>query len=118
MPPPPLLDISTSRADASTTITVAGELDMSTLPVFLSAFASALETESHVVRIDTELLTFADSAAIQALVRAQAAAALQATRLELVNIGGSLERTLSLAGMDHAFETPEPVTTQPSDDPA
>jgi anti-sigma B factor antagonist len=99
-----LLEVSTRTEDAGTTITVAGELDLTTLPMFLSAVDEALSDGVELVIIDTEQLTFADSSAIHALIHAQAVASDHDIELLLAHVTGSLRRTLTVAGVARAFE--------------
>jgi anti-sigma B factor antagonist len=102
MPAP--LDITTRTIGGGATLAVVGELDLSTLPTFVAAVDEVLAADVDVLTIDTDELSFADSSAIQALLHAQATATERRIRLQLVNVRGSLERTLDLAGLDDVFE--------------
>jgi len=107
----PLLKINATTHDTTTTLTVVGELDLSTMPLFIEAINRALDAGAgadgdrgvDVVTIDAALLTYADSSAVQALLQAQSAANENETKLLLTNVHGSLARTLALCGMDQTF---------------
>jgi anti-sigma B factor antagonist len=89
---------------ASSCLTVAGELDFGTAPSFIDALDTALADGVDHLTVDLEHLTFADSSAVHALLRLRATAHGRGTRLQLVNVAGSVDRTLTLTGTHELFD--------------
>jgi anti-anti-sigma factor len=91
---------------AAVVLALTGELDLSTVPIFLDALDEVLTTTANVgsLTVDARGLTFADSSAIYALLRARNAVDEHGASFQLTNVAGSFERTLALTGMDAAFE--------------
>jgi anti-anti-sigma factor len=93
------------ESGAGIVLALTGELDLHTVATFVVALDAAIAADGvSTVTIDARRLTFADSSAIHALLRARGVAAERGVRLRLANVAGSLERTLVLTGMDTAFD--------------
>lgn len=100
----PLLTVTMSTDGRGSRLTVAGELDISTTPLFVAAVEKAFEHDVDVLTVDVDEVTFADSSAIHALVRIRAAAEARGTRLRLTNVAGSFARTLTVTGTGELFD--------------
>jgi anti-anti-sigma factor len=101
-----LLEVSTQTMDGTAVLAVAGELDLSTVPILLGAVDKALGGGAACVTIDAAEITFADSGALQGLLRAQQTAADRGAQFRLVNAVGQLEQVLSISGVDQLLDGP------------
>jgi anti-sigma B factor antagonist len=100
----PLLDVSVRKSGTRATIAVAGEFDMSSSPLFRAAVGQALENAVEVVIIDAGGLTFADSSAVLALLKAREAAEAHSVEFQVTPISEELERILELTGLGQMFD--------------
>jgi anti-anti-sigma factor len=101
-----LLEISTQTMDGTAVLAVVGELDMSTVPILLGAVDKALGAGAACVTIDAAEITFADSSALQGLLRAQQTATEVGAEFRLVHVMGQLEQVMSISGIDQMLDQP------------
>ncbi|MGA5305915.1 STAS domain-containing protein [Nucisporomicrobium flavum] len=94
------MKITTHHADGVTTISLAGDLDMSTAPSLQEQVAAAaIETRPQGLIIDATQLEFCDAAGIQALVLARRDAIHHGIAFRLTNAHGITRRILQLTGV-------------------
>ena len=94
------MKITTRHADGVTTISLAGELDMSTAPGLQEQVtAAATTTPTHTLVIDATQLEFCDSAGIRALVLTRDDATRHGMAFRLTNTRGITRRTLQITGV-------------------
>lgn len=80
-------------------LAVAGELDLSSREVFISAALGALQQTTSVLEIDVSGVTFCDSSGVSGLLAVHRIAANDRKRMVVTNPQGRLERTLTIAGL-------------------
>lgn len=98
------LSIATSAdGDTTTTLRLAGELDVHTAPTLGEALATVLDGGARSVVIDTSDLKFCDSSGIQVLVQARERATADGGTLRLEGVHGSVEKVLSVTGLLELF---------------
>ncbi|MEU8511035.1 STAS domain-containing protein [Kitasatospora sp. NPDC048722] len=86
-----------------TVLALHGELDLDTVADLYTTLDAALAAPGSVIVIDCAGLEFCDSTGLNALLRAQAEAAADDSRIELARPGPLLLRMLDLAGATDAF---------------
>lgn len=86
-----------------TLVSLFGELDLDTVPDLNDVLGSALGTPATVVVVDCAGLDFCDSTGLNALLRAQARAEAQGSRIELARPRPLVLRMLELTGVTEAF---------------
>jgi anti-anti-sigma factor len=89
-----------------TVATVAGELDLATVPQLEQALEGPLRDAGRLV-VDLSECSFIDSSGLRALVGARAASEAAGGSFALVTSGAELIRILAVAGLDSVFEIHE-----------
>jgi len=89
--------------DGGPRVAVRGELDMATSPELTSALESLEKTEVQRVVVDLSKVTFIDSSAISALVRAKAALEARGAMLVIAPASRQVEMALRLCELDREF---------------
>jgi anti-anti-sigma factor len=87
----------------TTTIRVAGDVDLSSVPKFEDALAAALQSGGQDVAIDLGQVTYFGSEGVRALVDAIGVAGAAGTRLEVVDASMIARRVLHVVGLDHVL---------------
>ena len=102
---PDLLTVSREVTDAGRTVHlhVVGEIDMSTVPTFNQAVASALDETPERVMIDLSEVEFMDSSGLNALVRARNAMDDRGGDLVISGMSDQVGRLFDLSGLTPAF---------------
>ena len=88
-------------------VSVAGEVDLHTAPLLRRALSTALEENGHGIVVDLAECEFVDSAALGALVEANARLGQRDRRLSLVAPDGGVRRAIELMGLDRVFAVHE-----------
>jgi anti-sigma B factor antagonist len=100
----PDLAVSVRRAPTETVVSLAGEIDMSTVSRLAAAVDDVLATEPPPrVVLDMAGVTFCDSQGLGTLVVLSRKATLAQTYLVLVNVGAFLIRVLDITGLRNAL---------------
>ncbi|MFG2794373.1 STAS domain-containing protein [Streptomyces sp. NPDC048419] len=87
-------------------LSLAGELDLATVPLLKEAVAACLARRPHCVRLDLADLTFCDGTGLQALRRVSDAVHTADATFCLVNIHPNVERTLDRLGAASPWSPP------------
>jgi anti-sigma B factor antagonist len=105
---PPLLTVTTGRADGAVRIELNGEIDMTTAPRFGAALQAAARREPPRVEIDCTALTFMDSSGIAVI-----ASALRAHggfgSVRVCNPSAPVRRTLEICGLGDLVDPAQPT---------
>lgn len=89
--------------DAEAILEVGGELDLSTVHVFLDAIDDVMDAGPATVVLDLAKLTFIDSSGVGAYVTAFRRAKAQGTRLRIGDRSPLIDRVLQIAGVEEAL---------------
>jgi anti-anti-sigma factor len=92
-------------SDGARTLTVTGEVDLSSVETFLSEADACLREADTVLALDLGGVTFIDSSGLGTLVRIRNLAHDRDKRLVLANVPASVERLLALTGLGGVFDT-------------
>jgi len=104
MPELGVLRVETKPADASAVVVqLTGELDLSTVAVFVDAIEDVLGDRPPAVELDLSDLTFIDSSGVGAYVSAFRRAKAQGTNLSLGPRSPLVQRVLELSGVEEAL---------------
>jgi anti-sigma B factor antagonist len=87
----------------TTTIRVAGDVDLSSMPKFEDALTSALRSGGKRVEVDLGEVTYFGSEGVRTLVDALGVAAESGCRLEVVEASVIARRVLHVVGLDHVL---------------
>jgi anti-anti-sigma factor len=98
--------------DGYAVVSVAGELDMGTVPALRSALEQVTESELGLVVIDATELDFIDSSGLGAFIGAHKKLTLQGALLIIANLPSRLYRPLRITGLAKV------IPTQVTDDPS
>jgi anti-sigma B factor antagonist len=101
--PDPDLRIAVRPAEGGTRIELAGELDVSTAPLFHRAVDETM-TAAGDVWLDCSDLTFADSSGLDALTRAAKALRAQERRLVLTDVRPAVRRAMDVLQITDLFQ--------------
>jgi anti-anti-sigma factor len=112
---PPDFTITTTDTGPDITVAVGGELDMLTAPLLAAALDAALGPARDVA-VDLAGVTFIDSIALQALMRAERAVTAAGRSLRLGDRSAVVDRALQLTGLAHHFDraVPAPIPASAS----
>jgi anti-sigma B factor antagonist len=97
------LSIDVAADGTTTTLRLAGELDVHTAPELGTALSAALDGGAKFIEIDTAALKFCDSSGIQVLVQARERASADGGTVLLTGVHGSVEKVLSVTGLLELF---------------
>jgi len=86
-------------ADATTVISVSGELDLASSPALEEELERVAQSDAQLVVVDLRNLEFMDSTGLSVLVRAHQRAEENGRRLGLVNGSQQVQRLLTLTGV-------------------
>jgi anti-sigma B factor antagonist len=104
MPELGVLRVETRSSDGrAVVIQLAGELDLSTVAVFVDAIEEVLGERPRTVELDLSDLTFIDSSGVGAYVTAFRRAKAQGTSLSLGPRSPLVQRVLELSGVEEAL---------------
>jgi anti-sigma B factor antagonist len=91
--------VEVRNADATTVISVSGELDLASSPALEEELERVAQSDAQVVVVDLRNLEFMDSTGLSVLVRAHQRAEEDGRRLGLVNGSQQVQRLLTLTGV-------------------
>ena len=91
--------VEVRNADATTVISVSGELDLASSPALEEELERVAQSDAQLVVIDLRGLEFMDSTGLSVLVRAHQRAEENGRRLGLVNGSQQVQRLLTLTGV-------------------
>ena len=91
--------VEVRNADATTVISVSGELDLASSPALEEELERVAQSDAQVVVVDLRNLEFMDSTGLSVLVRAHQRAEEHGRRLGLVNGSQQVQRLLTLTGV-------------------
>ncbi|MBP2579637.1 anti-anti-sigma factor [Streptomyces sp. PvR006] len=97
------LILTTHEASDGTTITVAGELDLTSCPTLQDATSQAPLADGAPLRLDMSQVTFMDSSGLNLLLILRRRLADSGSRLLLTGVQGVPMRVLTLTGVDTLF---------------
>jgi anti-sigma B factor antagonist len=98
------LDIAMGRRGTTAVLTLAGELDMHTVPRLRMRLAAALAQGDASVLVDLTGITFMDSTGLAALVSGMRRARRSGGSLVLITPGGPVLRMLRITNLDSMFD--------------
>lgn len=101
--PPVALRVTVAGDQDRVVVTVAGELDLSTVPVFVAGIDDVLEQSPDGVELDLSALSFIDSSGVGAYVAAFRRARASGTRLTVGSRSPFVERVLQISGVEDAL---------------
>ena len=91
--------VEVRNADATTVISVSGELDLASSPALEEELERVAQSDAQLVVVDLRGLEFMDSTGLSVLVRAHQRAEENGRRLGLVNGSQQVQRLLTLTGV-------------------
>ena len=91
--------VEVRNADATTVISVSGELDLASSPALEEELERVAQSDAQLVVVDLRGLEFMDSTGLSVLVRAHQRAEEHGRRLGLVNGSQQVQRLLTLTGV-------------------
>lgn len=97
--PGEVLFVSSRRDGNRTIVKLEGELDLHGTDRLTAEVLQALADASSVVEIDAELLTFADSAGLRAVLLARAEAQRIGAEFRVVSVSPPVGRVIEIAGL-------------------
>jgi anti-anti-sigma factor len=93
-------------ADGRVLITLAGDVDVTTAPLFKAALDEVLSSGTDDVEIDFTDVTFMDSSGLGAVIHAHRAATGQGRTLSLGARSPVVDHLLDVSGVERAFSKP------------
>jgi anti-anti-sigma factor len=94
---------STSSPAEGVVVELSGELDLSTVPMFVAAIDEILGGEPVLVELDLSKLSFIDSSGVGAYVTAYRRAMAKGSRLSVGGRSALVDRVLQLSGVEEAL---------------
>ena len=91
--------VEVRNADATTVISVSGELDLASSPALEEELERVARSDAQLVVVDLRSLEFMDSTGLSVLVRAHQRAEENGRRLGLINGSQQVQRLLTLTGV-------------------
>jgi anti-sigma B factor antagonist len=91
--------VEVRNADATTVISVSGELDLASSPALEEELERVAQSDAQLVVVDLRNLEFMDSTGLSVLVKAHQRAEENGRRLGLVNGSQQVQRLLTLTGV-------------------
>lgn len=91
--------VEVRHADATTVISVSGELDLASSPALEEELERVAQSDAQLVVVDLRGLEFMDSTGLSVLVRAHQRAEENGRRLGLINGSQQVQRLLTLTGV-------------------
>ena len=91
--------VEVRNADATTVISVSGELDLASSPALEEELERVAQSDAQLVVVDLRGLEFMDSTGLSVLVRAHQRAEENGRRLGLINGSQQVQRLLTLTGV-------------------
>ena len=91
--------VEVRNADATTVISVSGELDLASSPALEEELERVAQSGAQLVVVDLRNLEFMDSTGLSVLVRAHQRAEEDGRRLGLINGSQQVQRLLTLTGV-------------------
>lgn len=105
MSPPTIFRSEITAAGSEATLSLHGELDLSTEPQFSAAAALVLAGEVQAIVVDLRGLQFIDSTGIRALVGLKAVCEKREIRLSIIRGADAVSRLFAMCGLTGFFET-------------
>jgi anti-sigma B factor antagonist len=99
-----LLGLDSDEADGRTTLTLRGELDISSAPSLEEALGRIESTGPPVLVIDLRALEFMDSTGLRTIVAADQRARAQGRRVTIVRGPEAVDRVFSVTRLDERLE--------------
>ena len=97
------LQIRSAASDGGITLVLSGELDLSTVSMFVEALDALLDGDPVTIEIDMSELSFIDSSGVGAYVTAYRRAQAKGSRLKVGERSGLVQRVLELSGVEEAL---------------
>ena len=94
---------STTAPDGTVVLRFAGELDLSTVAIFVEALDSLLDGDPVTIEVDLSELNFIDSSGVGAYVTAYRRAKAKGSQLSVGERSDLVERVLQLSGVEEAL---------------
>src|SRR5688500_18153015 len=94
----PPLEVEVSPADYGAIVTIAGDLDLATVPRLRAAFASDLVAGAAAIVVDLSGVTFMDSTGLSELLRFERDASVRRRRLAIACPEGAARLLLDVTG--------------------
>jgi anti-anti-sigma factor len=94
---------SVAAPDGRVVLELVGELDLSTVAIFVEALDELLDGEPTTVELDMSQLTFIDSSGVGAYVTGFRRAQAKGSRLSVGGRSGLVQRVLQLSGVEEAL---------------
>ncbi|MEY2403903.1 MAG: hypothetical protein QOD38_1454 [Acidimicrobiaceae bacterium] len=94
---------SAAAPDGGVVLRLAGELDLSTVSMFVDALDELLDGDAGPIEVDMSELSFIDSSGVGAYVTAYRRAQAKGTRLWVGERSGLVQRVLELSGVEEAL---------------
>ena len=109
----PALTVSVIEENATVTVTVAGELDVSTVPAFNKELSELRQTSATILVLDLSGTTFMDSTGLSAVLVAEMHARMRGQRFKVIAGPPHVHELFTLTGVDNFLEVvgPEDVGT-------
>jgi anti-sigma B factor antagonist len=102
------LRLNSTQHGTSVDITLAGELDLASVPVLRGALRDAISHGSSRLIVDADELSYIDSSGVHCLVEAAAEADAHGGQLVVRNANGIVMRVLTMTGVDAMLLEPQP----------
>ena len=99
-----LLRFKLSKNETGETLSVAGELDISSAPAFKRAVRQALDGQGQEFRLDLSRLTFMDSTGANALIHVHKEVEQLGRRLVVVSPTHGVRMVLDILGLDQMID--------------
>jgi len=104
IPTAALLSVDVRETDDRLTVSLTGEIDVSTSRQLSSAVLGAMPEDNRPIVLDLRDVTFMDSSGIHTLLRLRTAAARRRNRLVVVRGPRPIQRVLELTSTEELFE--------------
>ena len=104
----PALTVAVTEQDASVTVTVTGELDVSTVPAFNKELSELRNNSAATLVLDLSGTTFMDSTGLSAVLVAEMHARMRGQRFKVVAGPPHVHELFKLTGVDNFLEVVDP----------
>jgi anti-sigma B factor antagonist len=94
---------SVAAPDGGVVLELDGELDLSTVPIFVDALDALIDGEPTTIELDMSKLTFIDSSGVGAYVTGYRRAQAKGSQLSVGERSGLVQRVLQLSGVEEAL---------------
>jgi len=104
----PALTVAVTEQDAAVTVTVTGELDVSTVPAFNKELSELRNNSAATLVLDLSGTTFMDSTGLSAVLVAEMHARMRGQRFKVVAGPPHVHELFKLTGVDNFLEVVDP----------